>query len=156
MYYMCFIVCFLAFFFFFFKQKTAYEMRISDWSSDVCSSDLLSAEWYYGRDSYLSVGYFHKDVSNFISSTRIDANAFGLTTPIGGPRWNAAIAALGSGATVADIRAYIIDTFPDTVTGNILHAAPGDPLVNFEISTDWKSVLWGKRVSVRLYLGCAR
>src|SRR3546814_13321700 len=29
------------FFFFFFKQKTAYEMRISDWSSDVCSSDLL-------------------------------------------------------------------------------------------------------------------
>src|SRR3546814_10582642 len=31
-------ICFL--FFFFFKQKTAYEMRISDWSSDVCSSDL--------------------------------------------------------------------------------------------------------------------
>src|SRR3546814_15273347 len=30
--------CFLGFFFF--KQKTAYEMRISDWSSDVCSSDL--------------------------------------------------------------------------------------------------------------------
>src|SRR3546814_9531725 len=28
------------FFFFFFKQKTAYEMRISDWSSDMCSSDL--------------------------------------------------------------------------------------------------------------------
>src|SRR3546814_16477963 len=34
------ITCFL-FFFFFFKQKTAYEMRISDWSSDVCSSDLI-------------------------------------------------------------------------------------------------------------------
>src|SRR3546814_6664453 len=30
--------------FFFFKQKTAYEMRISDWSSDVCSSDLLVEE----------------------------------------------------------------------------------------------------------------
>src|SRR3546814_19660747 len=30
-------------FFFFFKQKTAYEMRISDWSSDVCSSDLQDA-----------------------------------------------------------------------------------------------------------------
>src|SRR3546814_3469751 len=30
------------FFFFFFKQKTAYEMRISDWSSDVCSSDLAN------------------------------------------------------------------------------------------------------------------
>src|SRR3546814_9758374 len=33
-------------FFFFFKQKTAYEMRISDWSSDVCSSDLLAKEFY--------------------------------------------------------------------------------------------------------------
>src|SRR3546814_5469456 len=31
-------------FFFFFKQKTAYEMRISDWSSDVCSSDLFELE----------------------------------------------------------------------------------------------------------------
>src|SRR3546814_18436710 len=31
-----------CFYFFFFKQKTAYEMRISDWSSDVCSSDLLA------------------------------------------------------------------------------------------------------------------
>src|SRR3546814_17002830 len=30
--------------FFFFKQKTAYEMRISDWSSDVCSSDLLQLD----------------------------------------------------------------------------------------------------------------
>src|SRR3546814_8130069 len=30
-------------FFFFFKQKTAYEMRISDWSSDVCSSDLVTS-----------------------------------------------------------------------------------------------------------------
>src|SRR3546814_1679596 len=32
---------FSFFFIFFFKQKTAYEMRISDWSSDVCSSDLI-------------------------------------------------------------------------------------------------------------------
>src|SRR3546814_7758428 len=34
----------MIFFFFFFKQKTAYEMRISDWSSDVCSSDLTAPE----------------------------------------------------------------------------------------------------------------
>src|SRR3546814_16033707 len=32
----------ISFCFFFFKQKTAYEMRISDWSSDVCSSDLTA------------------------------------------------------------------------------------------------------------------
>src|SRR3546814_5294732 len=44
-------------FFFFFKQKTAYEMRISDWSSDVCSSDLdqvrVAFNWTFltGADS---------------------------------------------------------------------------------------------------------
>src|SRR3546814_10596960 len=36
----CVLVCYVMFVVFFFKQKTAYEMRISDWSSDVCSSDL--------------------------------------------------------------------------------------------------------------------
>src|SRR3546814_18287342 len=37
--------------FFFFKQKTAYEMRISDWSSDVCSSDLFGrmGAFFFGR-----------------------------------------------------------------------------------------------------------
>src|SRR3546814_1848233 len=40
----CFVFCYFVYlFFFFFKQKTAYEMRISDWSSDVCSSDLIAA-----------------------------------------------------------------------------------------------------------------
>src|SRR3546814_2437046 len=41
---LCGIWCLFVFcvIFFFFKQKTAYEMRISDWSSDVCSSDLLN------------------------------------------------------------------------------------------------------------------
>src|SRR3546814_2905148 len=41
---------------FFFKQKTAYEMRISDWSSDVCSSDLLAlqpeADLLAGHDTF--------------------------------------------------------------------------------------------------------
>src|SRR3546814_3700257 len=40
------IVC--LFYVFFFKQKTAYEMRISDWSSDVCSSDLCHLRWDHG------------------------------------------------------------------------------------------------------------
>src|SRR3546814_16375588 len=37
--------------FFFFKQKTAYEMRISDWSSDVCSSDLPIGDAYEAEES---------------------------------------------------------------------------------------------------------
>src|SRR3546814_3507398 len=48
-------------FFFFFKQKTAYEMRISDWSSDVCSSDLklTSNILAYGKvgSSYRAGGF---------------------------------------------------------------------------------------------------
>src|SRR3546814_6828097 len=43
-------LCILVRFFFFFKQKTAYEMRISDWSSDVCSSDLDAHDYRYFPD----------------------------------------------------------------------------------------------------------
>src|SRR3546814_8145360 len=37
--------------FFFFKQKTAYEMRISDWSSDVCSSDLIADDGFESAEN---------------------------------------------------------------------------------------------------------
>src|SRR3546814_6354925 len=53
----------LLFIFFFFKQKTAYEMRISDWSSDVCSSDLLAPlletdRWFvYSTGAWLAMLY---------------------------------------------------------------------------------------------------
>src|SRR3546814_6769988 len=42
--------------FFFFKQKTAYEMRISDWSSDVCSSDLVFTEIGESYYSHITTG----------------------------------------------------------------------------------------------------
>src|SRR3546814_10853666 len=44
-------------YFFFFKQKTAYEMRISDWSSDVCSSDLLADERALAEQVLVHVGH---------------------------------------------------------------------------------------------------
>src|SRR3546814_4318565 len=43
--------------FFFFKQKTAYEMRISDWSSDVCSSDLIAVAEILGT---VGIGELHR------------------------------------------------------------------------------------------------
>src|SRR3546814_4591481 len=53
--------------FFFFKQKTAYEMRISDWSSDVCSSDL-------GEDQTLMrVGYARVSTSDQNPELQLDA-----------------------------------------------------------------------------------
>src|SRR3546814_15226104 len=51
-------------FFFFFKQKTAYDMRISDWSSDVCSSDLGTRHhanreaWRISMPHHLGYGHF--------------------------------------------------------------------------------------------------
>ena len=105
----------------------------------------FSADWYYAPASYVSVGYFRKNVSNFIAQTRVDSYAFGLTHPAFGARYDAAIAALGAGASTADIRQYIFDTFPETTnptgtdpagytTGDIYGVA-GDDLVNFEITT---------------------
>src|SRR3546814_10870759 len=44
--------------FFFFKQQTAYEMRISDWSSDVCSSDLI-VEAGHGTEKQRPVNFVH-------------------------------------------------------------------------------------------------
>src|SRR3546814_5240270 len=47
--------------FFFFKQKTAYEMRISDWSSDVCSSDLARGQRHRGQPQQADDGGEHQD-----------------------------------------------------------------------------------------------
>src|SRR3546814_3787212 len=47
---MCELLVSCTVFVFFFKQKTAYEMRISDWSSDVCSSDLCATKALTPRD----------------------------------------------------------------------------------------------------------
>src|SRR3546814_20105016 len=68
-------------FFFFFKQKTAYEMRISDWSSDVCSSDLSASEIFagaiqdYGRGLIIGETTFGKGtVQNLVDLDRWPAN----------------------------------------------------------------------------------
>src|SRR3546814_4620758 len=51
------------FLFFFFKQKTAYEMRISDWSSDVCSSDLAARQEWQRIETTLNREISHKPFS---------------------------------------------------------------------------------------------
>src|SRR3546814_2095640 len=59
--------------FFFFKQKTAYEMRISDWSSDVCSSDLNYSGSYFADattlNDYVQKDYVTLDANVTISSS---------------------------------------------------------------------------------------
>ncbi len=98
----------------------------------------LSFEWYYGEGSYLSVGYFRKDIKNFISGTIVREEPFSLHTPVGGTYWNNALAS-GCLATDGDcIRNYIfanhdgdpgVDAAAGTITGQ-----PGDPIAGFNIN----------------------
>src|SRR3546814_2071941 len=64
---------------FFFKQKTAYEMRISDWSSDVCSSDL--AVEYLVRDRLAALGLDAvAELTHFaLTSEDVNSAAYALT-----------------------------------------------------------------------------
>src|SRR3546814_9211560 len=72
---------------FFFKQKTAYEMRISDWSSDVCSSDLeggrrptvvLAGGWCYVREVTMPT-YAQKFAENGFNALIIDYRNLGVS-----------------------------------------------------------------------------
>ncbi|MEI5686333.1 TonB-dependent receptor [Sphingomonas kyungheensis] len=108
----------------------------------------LSAEWYYGKEDYISVGYFHKDVANYIGSTQINTIIPGVTAPTttlngvttNGPRYQAAINAPGYDGTFAFIQNYYAANFPQYVGKNgALLAGPGDPSVNFIITTPFNS-----------------
>src|SRR3546814_650279 len=59
---------------FFFKQKTAYEMRISDWSSDVCSSDLTAMQGIKDKirsiPDYPKPGIIFRDITTLLQDAR--------------------------------------------------------------------------------------
>src|SRR3546814_7386651 len=69
--------------FFFFKQKTAYDMRISDWSSDVCSSDLLKAKFEATAGARLVEGYGLSESSGVVSCNPYEGD--GKSGTIGQP-----------------------------------------------------------------------
>ncbi len=107
-----------------------------------------SVEWYYGKASYASIGFFHKNVQNFIGQSQQQYTATGLTTPVGGTYWNAAIGA--GGCTTVDlqcIRDYIFNNFdgqpgvtkgPNDTAGHptgTIKGQPGDPTLTFKINT---------------------
>src|SRR3546814_4735481 len=66
--------------FFFFKQKTAYEMRISDWSSDVCSSDLRQGQAY---DQLIAKARQYTNETRFQREGRLRREAGRLGVPEG-------------------------------------------------------------------------
>ncbi|WP_293942732.1 TonB-dependent receptor [Sphingomonas sp.] len=99
----------------------------------------LSAEWYYGRESYVSIGFFHKTVSNFIGTTTTQGPVFGLTNPGQGAAFNAAKAALGPNATFQQILAYVQTNYPALIhrDGNNapdgILSSPSDPALVFTV-----------------------
>ncbi|PBS11842.1 TonB-dependent receptor [Lysobacteraceae bacterium NML93-0792] len=109
----------------------------------------LSFEWYYGEGSYVSVGWFRKDIDNYIGTSVIETSPFDLTTPVGGAYFNEAVAngcAVGGTDFRNCVRQYIfanhagdpgvVVTGTDTngqPTGTI-SGLPGDPAAIFRVS----------------------
>ncbi|HSM11920.1 MAG TPA: TonB-dependent receptor, partial [Lysobacter sp.] len=106
----------------------------------------LSLEWYYAEGSYLSAGYFRKNIDNYIGTTQIVGTPFDLATPIGGAYWNEAIAGGCPTSDVVCIRNFIFDNRNGSpgvtqtgvdVNGNrtgTIVGQPGDPIAQFRIS----------------------
>jgi TonB-dependent receptor len=90
----------------------------------------LSAEWYYGEGSYLSVGYFDKDVDKFIGSGIGERTLGTIPNIVGGALWDRAIAESGiDPSQYTTVAQYILDNYQDSpyVDGDTISGAPGDP-----------------------------
>src|SRR3546814_14959224 len=115
--------------FFFFKQKTAYEMRISDWSSDVCSSDLRAGGTQVGG---------------------------ALQAPEPGDFDRITVTIMANGTDLAtyavDRRGQWLLPLPNASPP----FGPGPPPRTAPVTVDRKSVVSGKSVSVRVDLGGRR
>src|SRR3546814_13389143 len=135
------VVCLLVFSsLFFFKQKTAYDMRISDWSSDVCFSDLVATSAPHAM--------------SFRVAPMTDANAaltLGATTQgtlaLPGDRMRYSF-------TLAEDALLLFDSL--TNNGSLNWTLTGPSGVIDGRNLDRKSVVSGKRVSVRVDRGGCR
>ncbi len=108
----------------------------------------LSAEWYYAKSSYVSLGAFYKKISNMVSTSTVNVTVPGLNTPIGGAYYLAGVAACGgAGAQPLCIRNYIFNNYagsPGVTVGTTnangeiqgsIAAQPADPALNFKVTT---------------------
>ncbi len=98
----------------------------------------LSLEWYYGENNYAAVGYFQKDVKNFIGNGQVTETPFDLPHPAFGPLAEQAEQATGS-TDGGVIYSWILDNLPneqgvDAVAGTITGVAGRDPASPFELT----------------------
>jgi TonB-dependent receptor len=97
----------------------------------------LSFEWYYAGGSYLSVGYFDKDVDNFIGNEIESDSLFDIPNIVGGELWNQAVAESGlPESDTQGIGQYILENFQDSplVDGSTILSGPNDPFIVFDIT----------------------
>ena len=98
----------------------------------------LSFEWYYGEGSYASVGYFRKDVENYVAQASRSSTPFNLPHPGNGEWYNECAAV--TGGDLVEIRECIFERYGDTeyvdpVAGTIQGVPGQDPAAVFNLST---------------------
>ena len=98
----------------------------------------ISFEWYYGEGSYASVGYFRKDVENYVAIATRASEPFGLPHPGNGQWFDECAAA--TGGDLAEVRECIFERYGDTefvdpVAGTIQGVPGQDPAAVFNLST---------------------
>ena len=98
----------------------------------------LTWEWYYGEGSYVAVGYFTKEVENFIGQGSITTTPYNIPHPGLGPLADQARAATGASDS-ATLYAWILANLPneegvDAVNGTIMGVEGRDPSAPFDLS----------------------
>ena len=95
----------------------------------------LSFEWYYAEGSYLSLGYFDKDVDNFIGTGRTSEPLFNIPNIVGGELWNRALAE-GGVIPGPDVGEYILANYQDdpAVSEDTILGVAGDPPILFDVT----------------------
>src|SRR3546814_18257764 len=144
-------------FFFFFKQKTAYEMRISDWSSDVCSSDLMVVE----PAAAAAAAARHTEDQARQMADALDAMAtHGLATEQGraaDQRFHSLVIEAARNQLLSPLSSSIMAAVEwTTIFQQPLRALPRAPMTEHRAPRDRKNVVMGKSVSVRVDRGGRR
>jgi TonB-dependent receptor len=98
----------------------------------------LSLEFYYAKGSYAAVGYFRKEIDNYIGVTQLDATPFNLRTPVKGAFWNEAVATSCPNEDPVCIRDFIFNKYDGQFgvdkDAGVIPGQPGDPIANFRIT----------------------
>jgi TonB-dependent receptor len=98
----------------------------------------FSLEWYYAKSSYAAIGYFRKNIDNYIGVTQFNDTPFNLHTPYKGSLWQEAVANRCGDEDASCIRTYIFEKYDgklgvDKATQKIT-GQPNDPILGFQIT----------------------